>query len=409
MKVTYKDRLSRGESSTNAAWAPIEKTAVPGPTPGSAPIQKTVTCDKGIRFIPHPPDLRREPPREDWVEDNVKKVAQHCRKIHQIRYETDLSVTEKREWYVLGCMLSSSPHSSALPSMPHTAQATGTATTAGFLPSGESAMLKLDGTPRPLLPILETLMRFERPLITWNVFKEAPPTAFTSVFTPHTRDDGMQASNQEEQVEAPRDPRRVNNVVHKDFSQSEWRRGRASLSVEEWLDSTPPRLEREDLGDGRLFIVKLNEADGQFRLGLVQLEIDDTSGALTGWWFARKSKSHAWPAQHVPFERYPPHGPWVSDPLDVEAVLLAVEDSDLTETGAKEKNVNPVLNNDFMQRLRAFAEKYDLTHKKETRKQTGPAPAPAQAPASAPTQAPAQATTAPTRPSRGGRKRKASN
>ena len=240
VKVTYKDRLSRGESSTNAAWAPIEKTAVPGPTPGSAPIQKTVTCDKGIRFIPHPPDLRREPPREDWVEDNVKKVAQHCRKIHQIRYETDLSVTEKREWYVLGCMLSSSPHSSALPSMQHTAQATGTATTAGFLPSGESAMLKLDGTPRPLLPILETLMRFERPLITWNVFKEAPPTAFTSVFTPHTRDDGMQASNQEEQVEAPRDPRRVNNVVHKDFSQSEWRRGRASLSVEEWLDSTPP-------------------------------------------------------------------------------------------------------------------------------------------------------------------------
>ena len=164
-------------------------------------------------------------------------------------------------------------------------------------------------------------------------------------------------------MEAPRDPRRVNNVVHMDFSQSAWKRGQASLSVEEWLHSTPPRLEREELVDGSLYIVKLDEADGQFLLGLVQLEIDSTSGALTGWWFARKSKSHAWPAQHVPFERYPAHGPWVSDPLDEEAVLLAVEDSDLTATGAKEKNVNPVLNNDFTHRLRAFAEKSDLTHK----------------------------------------------
>ena len=103
----------------------------------------------------------------------VKKVAEQCRKIPQVRYGTDLSVTEKREWYVLGCMLASSPHSSALPAMPHTAQATGNATTTGFLPSGESATLKLDGSPRPLLPILETLIRFDRPLITWIGFRGA--------------------------------------------------------------------------------------------------------------------------------------------------------------------------------------------------------------------------------------------
>ena len=375
--VTYKDRLSRVGTSTNAEWAPIKRIVVPGPTAGSAPLQKTVTCEEGIRFIPHPPDLRFEPKREEWVEENVKKVADNCRKIPNVRYETDLSAAEKREWYVMGSMLSSVEHSSAMPSMPYTAQATGSVSTSSYLPSGETASCKFDGSPCALRPILKKLMRFKRPLITWDIFEEAPPSSFPLASLHQV--EGDECDRPQEEPQAPRDPRRVNNVVHMGFSHSEWKRGQASLSVEEWLTSTPARLERNELHDGHLYIVKLEEADGEFCLGLVQLELDDTNDTITGWWFARKSNSYGWPAQHVPFERFPPHGEWVSDKLDEEAILLAVEDSDLTAAGLKDKGAHPTLNSEFMTRLRAFARKFDHVHKKEGR-EAAAAPAPAPAP-----------------------------
>ena len=372
MKVTYKDRLSRVETNTNAAWGPIERITVPGPTPGSSAVEKTVTCDEGIRFIPHPPDLRSEPPREEWVDDNVKKVAENCFKIPHVRYEKDLTELEKRDWHVLGSMLSSVKHSGAIPNMPLEAQATGSDSTASYLPSGESASYKLDGTPRPLLPILRGLMRFDRPLITWDIFNEPPPKSFST----RSKEQHTNSTSHQEDSEGVRDPRIVNNVVHMNFSQGEWKRGQASLSVQEWLETTPTRLEREELHDGCLYIVKLDEADGEFCLGLVQLDLVSSKNDIIGWWFGRKSKSNTWPAQHVPFERYPPHGQWVSDTLDEEAILLAVEDSDLTPSGLKEKSVRPALNSAFMVRLRAFATKYNLVVKKDTVKDTKGGPAP---------------------------------
>jgi hypothetical protein len=77
VKVTYKDRLSRVETSSTAEWSPIDVITVPGPTPGAATRKKEVTNDRGVRFIPHPPDLRKEPARGAWEEDKPKQGEGH--------------------------------------------------------------------------------------------------------------------------------------------------------------------------------------------------------------------------------------------------------------------------------------------------------------------------------------------
>ena len=358
VRVTYKDRLSRVGTSTNTEWAPIEKVSVPGPTPGSAPVEKTVTCKRGINFIPHPPDLRLEPTREDWVEEKLKEAADNCHKIGKVRHATDLTGADKQGWHVLGEMLRSVRHSGAMPSMPHTACATGSASTAAFLPDGKTATLSFDGSPCPLIPILSGLMRFKRPLITWDVFKEPPPASFEIAASMNR--EHMQNESKSEATEAVRDPRMVNNVVHKEFTNADWKRSQGTLSVEAWLDDVPERLERDKLRDNGLYLVKIDEADGEFCLGLVKLELDKSGESITGWWFARKSSAHSWPSQHVPFERYMSGRQWLSDPLEEENILLAVEDDDLTSSGLKEKDVKPTLSSDFMKRVRLFAARYGL-------------------------------------------------
>ena len=68
--------------------------------------------------------------------------------------------------------------------------------------------------PKPLLPLLKDLARLPRPLITWDLFKDAPPREFPP---PRAADDGERpaalgmSTNDHALL---RDPRRVNNVTH---------------------------------------------------------------------------------------------------------------------------------------------------------------------------------------------------
>ena len=45
--------------------------SVPGPSYGSAQVKKEQETPEGVVFIPHPPDLRKEPMREEWREEKV--------------------------------------------------------------------------------------------------------------------------------------------------------------------------------------------------------------------------------------------------------------------------------------------------------------------------------------------------
>ena len=101
VKVTYKDRLSRVGTHKNAEWAPVVKVTEPGPTPGSAAIERTVTTADGVLFIPHPPDLRREPKREEWHDEKPHDVAHVCKKILEVRHRLDLTVEARKEWHLM--------------------------------------------------------------------------------------------------------------------------------------------------------------------------------------------------------------------------------------------------------------------------------------------------------------------
>ena len=83
VKVTYKDRLSRVETSSTAEWSPIKVITVPGPTPGSAAREREVTEARGVRFIPYPPDLRKEPTRDPWDEERPKQGEERQRTVER--------------------------------------------------------------------------------------------------------------------------------------------------------------------------------------------------------------------------------------------------------------------------------------------------------------------------------------
>ena len=181
VKVTFKDRLSRVGSNINAEYGPIERVDVPCPATGSGTVKKTVETERGIVFIPYPPDLRREPGIEDWVEDKALGAAKACRKALTVRHQSDLTPEACREWRVLASFHEKYDKAHKVPRMPFTHSVVGDTTTRAYLPPGEATERTFSGTPQALLPVLKELMRFPRPLISWNIFDEEPPSSFPSV------------------------------------------------------------------------------------------------------------------------------------------------------------------------------------------------------------------------------------
>ena len=248
--------------------------------------------------------------------------------------------------------------------MPYTIEEVGNRDTRDFLPEGETCKKTFEGTPQPLLPILKELMRFPRPLITWNVFEDPPPPSFPEDVTTTAGQPGDEQPGQDAPV--ARDPRLVNNVTHMEHTAAQYKRGLAEVDDEEWLEACPSRLEVSELRSDGLYIVRLEDPDGELALGLVQvkvLEFEDDK--LRAFWFARASKAHTWPS-HVKFARY--GRPWLSDLLPPDTFLMEVKQSDLTEAGANARDENPVFTEAFVKRLRMFAARDKLTAAKPAAK-----------------------------------------
>ena len=123
---------------------------------------------------------------------------------------------------------------------------------------------------------------------------------------------GASASNDTSGSSELRDPRAANAVTHAGFSKAQQSRSTAELSFAEWTESFAGRV--EEVKPNRLYIVKLEDADGEFRLGLIATDgavfdkEDEESGEETphvrALWFKRCSDSkHAWGA-NPEFEMY---------------------------------------------------------------------------------------------------------
>ena len=167
-QVTYKDRLSFVGSATEAEWKPIVRTTrcVPSTLTGMQEVAVNETDPSGVMFVMRPPDLRTEPQREEYVDtsNDDAKMAQNCERIRKVRRE-DLSEKSLAFWTALEQMHHDGRRAASVPSLPHTKCVDGHEFT-------------FDGCPQPLRPLLFDLMRFERPLITWDIFTEAPPAEF---------------------------------------------------------------------------------------------------------------------------------------------------------------------------------------------------------------------------------------
>ena len=418
-QVTYKDRLSTVGTSTEAEWKPIRRTtrSVPSMQAGMHSVELNETDPSGVLFITRPPDLRVEPLREDH--DNSSddaKMEQMCERIRRVRKD-DLSQQGLDFWTALEQLHHRGRYAASVPSLPHVEHVGAHAFT-------------FDGGPQPLLPLLKGLMRFPRPLITWDIFCDAPPAEFRApaalsltgpAHEPEAAADAHLAITHQPAGSAPessaasgkgprvlrtavappsegvppnatalqsapsqaaasssvsapappqplRDPRVANAVSHAGYAKSKQARDTSQLDFEAWAESFPGRVEH--VVADRLYIVKLDKADGENLLGLIATQgsvvsrRDEATGEdvtyIKGLWFNRRSDSnHSW-GPNPEFEQFMHADERITDELPTESCLLEVEDDDLTEGSVGQKWSKPKLKQAFMKKVRWVAEKYEL-------------------------------------------------
>ena len=367
------------------------------------------TVPTGVIFVTRPPDLREEPDREDLDQaSDDARMEQVCGRIQRVRQE-DLSAKGAASWKALEQLHHNGRLAASVPSLPHTITV-------------DEHSFAFDGCPQPLRPLLHDLMIFERPLITWDIFSEAPPTEFcapaallltgpahgtnaaasceqaplaigcrrpsssaagkdgeplpTATLPPpcaqaasSSQASGASSAGSASSQAAPkqkplRDPRIANTVSHEGYTKSAQARDGAELSFEEWTETFPGRV--ETVGADRLYIVKLVDADGEFHLGLVVSEgkvIDRDGGPhMKALWFKRcNDDNHSW-GQNPEFEQYKDgKGGRVSDELPTESFLLEVDDKELTDSSVTQKWSQPKFKQTLMKKLRWMANKYKLT------------------------------------------------
>ena len=332
VKVTYKDRLSTRATQREAEWKPIR-------TVESEHGNFNETTPEGVQYVRRPPDLRKEPMREDFSE----KVdpAELCAKVVSVRDGTpfELPQTAKVHWNSLRELFAKNgdaQHAGAMPDLPVTI-----------------GPHTFDGCPRKLLPILQDLQRFPRPLITWDIFKEEPPAAFPQPSAAAAAS-ASAASNSNADNDAGvqlRDPRVVNHVTHMAYTTAEQGRDQADLSAADWAKQLECPV--DEVANHTLYIVELDEADGELALGLVESRVG-ANGKIDGLWFGRKSGTLSWGANPT-FEHYNDSNGRIVDELDATSFLYAINDKDLTDASVATKFVQPRLSSAFMLKLRELA------------------------------------------------------
>ena len=324
------------------------------------------TTASGVLFVKRPPHLHTEPTREalDQNSDDAK-LEQICERICRVRHE-DLCSGSLAFWCALGQLHHEGRYAASVPSLPVEKRVDGHSFT-------------FNGCPQPLKPLLKDLaFRFPRPLITWDVFSQPPPMEFCDPgaaagpgSTPSHGVLPQPVQGQPSPTEL-RDPRVANTVSHVEYPKAAQSRDATQLTLEEWRRSFAGRVEMVE--SERLYIVRLSEADGEFKLGLVAstgaiidkcAEGDEgvTEPHMKALWFRRKAddRAHAW-GKNPAFEPYGGDGPdRIADELPTASFLVEVTDDDLTDVGVTNKWTEPKLKEAFTTgKLRWIAEQYEL-------------------------------------------------
>ena len=356
VKVTFKERLSyKPPHGREAEWSPIERVERTeyGPNGAAMQVAANVTDPVGVMYIRRPPDLRKEPLRESLNEEK-QDLSKLCSSILKVR-SPDLSGDSKAFWEGLGTLFGWASSAEQMPTLPHTFEVPreGAAGPGPF-------RYTLDGTPRSLLPILKGLMTFERPLITWDLFRDAPPQEFSDkrAAQPASAPVGQAAVAPTETPLPLRDPRETNVVVHDARTLTQANADITAVDDEQWAEETPARLEEVDIRQDELYLCQIaaDDFEHEFSLGLALClgNAPNDAGQKQVQWFARSSKTFCWPGNPKFRIAYPGLCP-------VESFLLHITDEMLTPTGLTNKTKEPRFNAPFMKRLRLFCQAKGLT------------------------------------------------
>ena len=350
VKVTFKERLSyKPPHGREAEWSPIERVTRTeyGPNGAEMQVEANVTDPVGVMYIRRPPDLRKEPSRESLNEEK-QDISRLCASILKVR-STDLSGDSKAFWKGLGTFFEGVSSAEQIPTLPHTFEVPHE----GGSEEAGPFRYTLDGTPRELLPILKGLRRFERPQITWDPFKDAPPQEFSNKPADHASTSAsIRLDDSPRSATLPlRDPRETNVVVHDARPLSQANADITAVDDERWAVDAPARLEEAEIQHNELYICRIaaDDFEHEFSIGLALCLCSDPNlaGHKQVQWFARSSKTFNWPGN-------PKFKKVYSGPCPVESFLLHITDEMLTPTGLTNKTGEPRFNAPTMKRLRLF-------------------------------------------------------
>ena len=385
VEVTFKERLSYTGTYLDDEWGPVKRVCEE--TSAGDSVEANRTIPGGVTFVAHPPNLTSEPPREETDEKGRDQGRAAIKRVLQ-RKDLQDKPRERAFWQAM-YHVHGSGLANAIPTLPcsvaadgcdiHSAKVVGASdATPGF------HTFKFSGNPCPFLPQLQDMVRFPRPYITWDIWREPPPLTFPS----HPRSDvqadvqsDAQPRSDVQQAPDLRDPDRVNHVKGRN-NRPEHAAASKRMAAKDWLQDATSRDHSPAKND--LYLVHLRPADGELQMGLVLIRtgkvedrvVDEDAGkkpALEVAWFQRlNKKTQSW-GDTPTFEPYPKLSSkrlsnlqkkdcrtylW----LEMESLLLPVQPSDLTKGSRADADrvVKPRLSSAFMGQLRALASQRSL-------------------------------------------------
>ena len=329
----------------------------------SPPAQYNETTEEGVCYIPHPPDLRREPPVEPYKTKHAEdlKPAQDIRSLLKKSEMGGIDGTfekeEAHDWLALKALHEEGRlHANALPRLPHTQSVPVDRDSARWVSPGERIERTFEGTPRLLLPMLKDMMRFRRPLITWDIFEAEAPATWPNPLDGGTSGRfGAQASSAPQGAKRPkRDPAEANSVDHMLYKSAERTGADRELLNKRWAEELPGHV--GSLEDGSFYVVRLEQGTNDepwMAMGVVQVRKEQ--GRQTFLWLGRSSQgTNPWPTT-VTFKPWP--GPGTRQAratADMDEVICKItpewlpKDYILTDGGAI------TINSEFRKRLELF-------------------------------------------------------
>ena len=368
--VTYKHRLSHTKTDDDAEWAPVEAKTTPSADGSAPPVTKNVTTEKGIIYIPFPPDLSNEAPFEAYKTKHAEELKPAASISSILRmHKNDLSQQEMCEWEALRNVHESGRlHSSALPMLPHR-QVVQPGADCDWLPTGQQFEQTFQGTPCLLKPILEEMaFRYPRPLINWKIFDEPPPTEWPTRDTLVEGGDadelnvsGSRLGERSQQKRQRRDPAEVNSVEHLEYRANQRQRVEASFLDKRWVNEQPNRV--SSVVDGGFYFVELDKwtkGEPWLALGLVQVRRDAATDTLEMWWYGRASETSnpVWP-NVVLFKPWPTEENQSKEELDLKCVRIEMTTEWVPPTeGDNQKGRK--MNAQYRRRLELFADHHGL-------------------------------------------------